>query len=149
MSQPNFFIKLSNPVIILLLRSPLHGILSRSTMLITVKGKKSGKAYTTPVNYLRQGDVLYTLSSRDRSWWRNLRGGAAVTLFLQGKEVTGKGTVIEDDRGVAEALTTYLQLAPQYARYLGIRMDEQGNPLDQDLIEKARSRVMVRIDLGC
>ncbi len=148
MPGPNIFIKASNPIIAALLRSPLHSLLSKSTMLITVKGKKSGKAYTTPLNYLRQGNTLFTLSSRNRSWWRNVRGGAAVTVILQGKEVTGKGTVIEDDRVVADALKTYLQLAPGFARYLGIRMDEQGNPLNQDLMDKAQTRVMVQFDLG-
>jgi hypothetical protein len=34
------------------LRSPLHGMLSNSMMLITVKGHKTGKEYTLPVNYL-------------------------------------------------------------------------------------------------
>ena len=37
-----------------LLRSPLHGIVSRSVMLITFAGRKSGTTYTTPISYLRE-----------------------------------------------------------------------------------------------
>lgn len=147
MSQQNLFLNISNPIIALLLRSPLHGFLSRSTMLVTVTGRKSGKSYTTPVNYVRQGNTLYTLSLRERSWWRNLRGGARVTLVLRGKEIRGKGTVIETNGGVAEALSAYLQLAPQYARYLRIQTDEQGHPATQDINDQAQSRVVVQIDI--
>ena len=35
------------------LRSPFHGMLSNGMMLITVTGRKTGKAYTTPVGYYR------------------------------------------------------------------------------------------------
>lgn len=148
MSQQNLFLTISNPIIAAMLRSPLHGLLSRSTMLVTVTGMKSGKAYTTPVNYVRQGNTLYTLSSRQRSWWRNLRGGAGVTLVLQGKEIRGTGTVIETDQGVANALSHYIKLAPGFTRYLGIRMDNQGKPDTEDLLNSARSRVVVQIDIG-
>lgn len=147
MSQQNLFLKLSNPLVAMPLCSPFHGLLSRNTMLVTVKGRKSGKAYTTPVNYMRQGNTLFTLSSQERSWWRNLRGGAEVTIILQGKEVKGQGTVVEDDPNVANALSAYLKLAPEYARHIGIKMDEQGNPLGQDLMNSAQSRVLVKIDI--
>jgi hypothetical protein len=38
------------PFVVALLRSPLHGFMDRSTLLLTYTGHKSGKAYTTPVN---------------------------------------------------------------------------------------------------
>jgi hypothetical protein len=60
-----------------ILRSPLHGLISKSTMLITYTGHKSGKLYTIPVNYVRDEDVLSVTSYRHRTWWRNLRGGTA------------------------------------------------------------------------
>jgi hypothetical protein len=42
-----------------LLRSPLHGIVGRSFMLITFTGRKSGRAYTTPVQYVQDSNTLY------------------------------------------------------------------------------------------
>lgn len=45
--------RIANPVVTWLLRSSLHGILSGSTLLITVTGRKSGRIYTIPVNYVR------------------------------------------------------------------------------------------------
>jgi len=65
-----------NPVLIQLLRSPLHGLLSKSVMLITYAGRKSGKEYTAPVSYVRHDGALLIVASREHAWWRNLRGGA-------------------------------------------------------------------------
>jgi len=41
-----------------ILRSPLHVLLSRNTLLITFKGRRSGKQFTTPVNYALVGDLI-------------------------------------------------------------------------------------------
>ncbi len=147
MAQSNFFMQVGNQFMQTMLRSPLHGILSRSFMLITVTGRKSGKTYTTPVNYARQGDCLIVISQRDRMWWRNLRGGRAVKLQLQGREVKGWGTVVEDDRGVASSLAGYLTQLPQSAKYLGVTLDSNGRPDNAALAQAAKSRVVVQIQL--
>ena len=62
--------KLYNPLVLLLLRSPLHAAMSNSTMLLTFSGRKSGRTYTTPVNYVREGDELLVVGSRWHSWWK-------------------------------------------------------------------------------
>ncbi|MBK6434209.1 nitroreductase/quinone reductase family protein [Candidatus Amarolinea dominans] len=61
-----------NSFIAWLLRSPLNSLLSSNTLLITMTGRKTGLLITTPVNYVRDGDRLWVISSRDRTWWRNL-----------------------------------------------------------------------------
>src|SRR4030042_5733909 len=91
-----------NPLIAAVLRSPFHGMLSRSVMLMTVTGRKSRAAYTTPVNYLPVGEELWTVSFRNRTWWRNLRGGAAVTLRLRGGLVQTTALRSEERRGGKE-----------------------------------------------
>ena len=53
-----------NSIMMWLLRSPLHGMLSGSTMIITYTGRKSGMTFSTPVNYVRDGNVLWTVSFR-------------------------------------------------------------------------------------
>ena len=51
------------------------------TRLITVTGRKTGRKYTTPVGYYQEGDTLWVISSRDRTWWRNATGGAQVDFI--------------------------------------------------------------------
>src|SRR5512142_1436274 len=110
MKEQNF----PNRVVTAMLRSPFHGWVP-GTMLMTVVGRQSGDAMTLPVNYIQQRDCITVISRRNRIWWRNLRGGRAVTLRLNGKDVKGTGTVVEDERGVAAWLTGYLQEKPKRA----------------------------------
>jgi len=77
-----------------LLQSPLHGFMSRSTALVTVTGRRSGKAYTVPASYARQGDTLWIVTRREKTWWRNLSQGAAVRLQLAGQPVAGFAEVL-------------------------------------------------------
>jgi deazaflavin-dependent oxidoreductase (nitroreductase family) len=137
-----------NTLIAWLLRSPLHGILSKGIMLITVTGRKSGRKYTTPVNYVREGEKLWVTSYRQRTWWRNLIGGAPVSVLLAGRESKGRGEALTDEMAVRENLRTYLHKHPQYARYYGVKFDPAGQPDPDDLTRAAQERLMIRIDLG-
>ncbi|MCI0521989.1 MAG: nitroreductase/quinone reductase family protein [Chloroflexi bacterium] len=136
-----------NAFIAWLLRSPLHGMVSKSLMLVTFTGRKSGKTYTTPVNYLRRDGALWTTSLRSRVWWRSLAGGAAATLRLQGKDVAARGDVLLEESAVAEALAQYFRAMPQAARYFNLRLDEAGNANPTDLARLAAERVMIRFKL--
>jgi hypothetical protein len=62
-----------NPIAKVILRSPLHGVMSRRLMLITFAGRRSGKHYTTPISYVQEGHTL--LLGVGGPWWKNLRGG--------------------------------------------------------------------------
>lgn len=57
-----------NSIMKWILRSPLHGLINKSIMLITYTGRKSGKVYTIPVNYVRHGGLLSVTSYRHRTW---------------------------------------------------------------------------------
>jgi len=56
-----------NPIMIWLLKSPLHGFISKGVMLVTVTGRKSGKFFLTPTNYVRDGNTLWVISWRERT----------------------------------------------------------------------------------
>jgi hypothetical protein len=71
----HLLIRIGNHFMKLILRSPLHSLVSENAMIITSTGRKSGKIYTTPVNYVRDAGALIILSQDDRTWWKNLRGG--------------------------------------------------------------------------
>jgi deazaflavin-dependent oxidoreductase (nitroreductase family) len=136
-----------NPIMRGLLSSPLHFILSKNMMLMTYTGRKSGKVYTTPMNYLGINGALYTTSYRDRTWWRNLRGGSDVTLRLRGQDVPAWAETIEDRSDVADALLQYLKTAPQLAKYMNVTLDEAGDPDGEDIARLAQKMVMVRTEL--
>jgi len=137
-----------NAIMVWLLRSPLHGMLSQSTMLMTYTGRKSGKAYSTPMNYVRireaGAEVLLTTSYRQRTWWRNLRGGAPVVVRVQGKDLKSQAEAIEDEPKVAEELGRFLQHVPSWAKYYQVKLDPDGKPNAADVAEAAKTRVIIR-----
>ncbi|GAB4422553.1 MAG: hypothetical protein Kow002_11920 [Anaerolineales bacterium] len=96
-----------NDVVTFFLRILLHVFMGK-TMLITVTGRKTGKKYTTPVGYYKANDHLWVITSRDRTWWRNLKGVADVSLRLHGRNLTGHAEVISDVVAVAERVGEYL-----------------------------------------
>jgi hypothetical protein len=103
-----------------LLHSPLHGMLSGNMMVVTYTGRRSGKTYHLPVSYLRVRETLLTISYKRRTWWRNLRSGAPVTIRLQGKDINGRAEVIDDEEGVMEGLTAFIAGNPRTAHAFGL-----------------------------
>src|SRR5689334_22980603 len=49
----------AQPLIVGLLKSPLHGLLSRDVLLLTYRGRRSGEPYTLPLSYVEAGSHLY------------------------------------------------------------------------------------------
>lgn len=136
-----------NSIMIWLLRSPFHAMLDKSIMLVTVKGLKSGKAYTLPVNYLQEGNSLWVTSLRSRTWWRNLAGSAPLEVLLAGRPRHARGMVIVDETAVAASLLADFKLAPKYARYYGVSLDAAGQPIPASCVQAAKERVMIRVEL--
>lgn len=136
----NWFIKA-------ILRSPLYPLLGGSFGLITVTGRKTGAVYATPVNALHDGDSFTVVSLKDRSWWRNLRGGRPATLRLSGKEHLVHARVIESGDEVADGLNEYLARHPGYAKYFKVRLTPDSQPVREDLERAAANRVLVRLQL--
>ena len=95
-----------------LLRSPLHGMVSGSFMLITVTGRKTGARYTTPVQYTRHDGQLLVLSHADRTWWKNLRGGAPVQVYLRRRTYPADATVTTDPDAVRAGIA---QMMPKWS----------------------------------
>lgn len=136
-----------NPLMAWLLRSPLHGLLDKNFLLVKVTGRKSGRIYTTPVNYMRDGDMLWVTSTRRRTWWRNLRGGAPLDVLLKGKQLKAHAEVITEPEEVADGLGIYLQKAPQVAKYFHVHLDAAGQPDREDCARAAGERVLIKIGL--
>ena len=144
MRVPEPFFILINPTMRLLLRSPLHRLVSGSLMLIGFTGRRSGRRYVTPVRYIRAGATIRCFTTRDTRWWRNLAGGAAVTLRIAGRELPYRATAIDDDvPRTRAALLEYLRAFPQDADYHAVRLGPGREPLAADLDRAAPHAVLV------
>ena len=94
------FNRTANPVVRVVLSSPLHPLLSRGLALITVTGRRSGRRYTFPVGYHQAGErVLIDVGWPERKlWWRNLTDGGHVELRIRGNRRTGQAVARGDER---------------------------------------------------
>jgi len=132
-----------NDFVTFFLRTPLHVLLG-NTMLITVTGSKTGRNYSTPVGFYREADCLWVMTSRDRTWWRNLRNGANVSLVLKAKPLHAFAELELDEQAVEARLLDYIRQVPLTAKPLGIRMENK-NPNPEDVRRVARDRLFVKI----
>ncbi len=140
--------RLTNGPVVALLRSPLNGLISDSVLLIAVTGTKSGHQYSTPVNYVRlpETNEYLIVSNRDRTWWRNLRGGAQVQILVKRQLIDAYGAVLEDPDQVVSGVLAVLRQSPSYREHAGISLKSDGNPSDPGALERlAQLRVIVSI----
>ena len=138
-----------NPIISALLRSAFHGLVSRRILLLTYTGRKSGRGYTLPVGYIRDGDALLVVSQHSelKQWWRNLRHGAPVTLLLGGQRVIARAEVIENPTTAAGEVQRLIARlgANEASRQLCMDLDVVPPPTLEQLAQALHAVVMVRL----
>lgn len=116
-----------NPTMRLILRSPLHGILSNGLALIGFTGRKSGKKYTTPVAYHVVDDNTIMIFTRSK-WWRNFDQGETITLRIKGQVRQGTAEIIQDNAVVWDTISQYLERYEGDTRRVGIMLGEDATP---------------------
>jgi hypothetical protein len=144
---PRWVFKLMNPVMRRLLRSPLHRPASGLLMLITYKGRKTGKAYTIPIGYFRWADneVMSTSGAR---WWKNLRDGKPVTLLVRGQRVEAIPTVIEEREAVIQTVEEFIKrVGLASARRIPLGLPTNREPTMEDLHAIPTDRVFIRFKI--
>lgn len=85
-----------NPLVERLLRSRLHGLASRALLVVSWSGKKSGKRFSIPTGYQRDGEDVVVLLSKPgvKTWWKNFRSPWPADLLIAGRERTAMGTLV-------------------------------------------------------
>jgi hypothetical protein len=134
-----------NPIVILILKSPLHAYFSRSTLLLEFEGRKTGKRYTLPVSYVQDEEDYLVLSLKKRRWWKNLEGGVPFTARIRGRKVSASADVYTAVPDVARELGIFLSHLQWLAKHLDVHVDNDNKPVQADLEKTAEKRVVIRI----
>lgn len=130
-----------------ILRLPLlHRMLSNMMLLITFTGRKSGKSYTTPVGYQRNGDTIIILTKRFRTWWRNFEDPAPVSLRLKGRDVEGTARSLTDVESIRPIIKDFLEAMPRQAPAFGVDVVE-GKVTEDSLNALAPKVVVIQVEL--
>ena len=139
-----------NPIVGWLLRSPRHPLLDWGLMLVTVTGRRSGRVYTIPVGYQRDGDALVVLVSKPsrKQWWRNYRDRRPIDVWLRGRAAHGHAVVVAaESPRFRDALEHTLRRVPGLGRQFGIAYDRRVGLTTAQLDVVAHAAVVVRIEL--
>lgn len=117
---PRALIRLANPVVRMLLRSPLHGLAGPAVLLLHVTGRKTGRVYTIPVNYADIDGQLFVVTVA--RWRVNLRRDGDVRVTLHGCPHRMRAQLDEDPASVAVSYRRIIDHLgwPAASRRLGI-----------------------------
>ncbi len=102
-----FMNHVARPIVALILRSPLHWLLSGRVMLITFSGRRSGRVITVPVQYIEQdGKIRVRVGAPARKqWWRNFEAGRPAMLLVRRDKISATGRVTGDRDKVGVSFT--------------------------------------------
>jgi hypothetical protein len=130
--------RVSNPVIRALLRSPAGRSLLKQFMVLRFFGRKTGRRYDIPVVAHRLDGELYALT--DAPWRNNFRDGTDVEVTVDGHVTRMRGHLLDDPEAVAPI---YVRAIDQFGvkraqRMLGLKINTPEAPATEALAEAAR-----------
>jgi deazaflavin-dependent oxidoreductase (nitroreductase family) len=120
-----------NALIKLLTRVGLGG---RHTYVLTVRGRKTGRAYSTPVTLIEDGERWLVAPYGEVGWVRNARAAGRVELSRKGRTETLFVEEVAPEEA-APVLREYLKQVPIVRPYFDVGPD---SPLEDFQTEAAR-----------
>ena len=134
---PQAMLRVVNPILRSLLRTPVMGAARNQLMVISFTGRKTGRRYSIPVSAHRIDNALYALTAAP--WKRNFRNGATADVLLDGKSATMAGELIEDPSVIADL---YRRCAESYGvktaqRLMGLKFRDDRIPTLEEFREAA------------
>lgn len=123
---------IANRIVRVLLATPLvaRGI-GQKLITVYVVGRKSGRRFTIPVAYTRDGDSM--LIGTGFAWGRNLRTAEPVEVRYLGRH---RKADVEVFTGEADVVRLYEKICRdngQFASFNKVGFDAAGNPRPEDL----------------
>ena len=105
-----YLVRTGNAGVAALLTNPRTGRwIGKGITLVTYTGRRSGRTFSTPVAYRRNGDRVTIVADLPdvKNWWRNFTGnGGPITLRLDGTDRTGHALAHRNGPGWATVTVT-------------------------------------------
>lgn len=116
----------TNRFVAAVLQSRAHWLLSRWVGLVCYQGRRSGRRFCTPTQYVRDGDAVLILvgNADSKTWWRNFGapGGADLDVLVAGTWRSLRGTAVvgaNEPERAEELLQVFLKRYPRAAKAIG------------------------------
>lgn len=124
------------PTATLLLRSPLHALVSDELLLVSFTDPGTGELRSEPVGYHESSGGADVVAFTTREWADDLREDESVTLTLHGDDVSATVEPVSEPRRVAKHLRAFLQReGVDAAPRVGLDIEGEGVPSREELAE--------------
>ncbi|MCA4727111.1 hypothetical protein [Mycolicibacterium fortuitum] len=132
---PQLMLRVVNPALRFMLRTPFAGGARKQFMVLTVRGRKTGRKYAIPLSAHHIDNTLYAMT--DAAWKHNFRDGATAEVLLGGHTTTMHGELIQDRATVADL---FHRCAESYGvkraqRMMGLTFRDQRIPTLEEFTE--------------
>ena len=113
------------------------GLAGRHAYLLTVRGRTTGRAYSTPVILIEDGDWWLVAPYGEVGWVRNARAAGEVEISRSGRSQVMQIVEVEPEQA-APVLKQYLKSVPVVRPFFDVK---PGSPIEEFVSEAPRHPV--------
>lgn len=140
-----------NPVVMALLRSRFHALASKTLLVVSWSGRKTGRRFSIPTGYQRDADDVVVLLSKpgEKTWWKNFRSPWPADLLIEGRERTAMGELVRPGSSEFFRLVEQtIEAMPFMARQFGLAGYDPARGLSaEDRARLCESAAAIRFEL--
>ena len=138
-----------NPIMIFLMRSPLHFLVSHSVIVLYVFGTKTGKLYRIPVSFFEHRKGLLTcVTDKPNIWWKNLKEEKEIKIVFKGKEIKSKINIEPENFDYILPKLNALFTHSRIDGFFGNVGYKNGLPIEHDVKNAASRMVLIELDFA-
>lgn len=132
---PKGMMRVVNPALRFMLRTPFAGAARKQFMVLTVCGRKTGRQYAIPLSAHFIDGTLYAMT--DAPWKHNFRDGATAEVLHNGQTTTMRGELIQDRATLADLFHRCAESygAKRAQRMMGLTFRDQRIPTLEEFTE--------------
>jgi hypothetical protein len=139
---------LKSPFEKIILKSPLHGLLSEDLAVISFSDPRTGKNLSFSVEYQKEKRFIRVICSRMEGCWQKFIFGSPVEILIRGITYRGWAEIIEDPEEILKEWKALFRHKPEIARVFGIEETEPGESEFSKLPEILKDHAILRIDVS-
>ena len=114
-----------------LLRRGWMGKMGEFVMIITTTGRKSGKKFTTPIAYQRDGEHIIAVNPGNSNWFHNVDANGSAVLEIQRQVIPVTGAVVRDEQERQRIFNLYRQNPATFERLFKVPASAAETELQQ------------------
>jgi hypothetical protein len=127
-----------------ILRSRFHGMASKTNLLISYRGRRTGLVHELPVRFAIGADGYVVRIGRPEAkrWWRNFTEPWPLTVIVQGRSIAAMGHVVVGERDEGTDLAAaYFTRYRGSARHQGLRI-RKGEQAEREDVRRAATGLL-------